>query len=104
MDRDLHHLDNDQRRVLDRLTGHPLSSNIKWPQVLSLLEALGDVTVESKDRFRVTVDGHTEVFRPPHHHGDLPPEMVMKLRHFLAERFEGTEGRGEPLEGTEGRA
>jgi hypothetical protein len=102
MDRDLHHLDNDQRRVLDRLTGHPLSSNIKWPQVLSLLEALGDVTVESKDRFRVTVDGHTEVFRPPHH-GDLPPEMVMKLRHFLAEPFEGTEGRGEPFEGTEGR-
>jgi hypothetical protein len=85
-----HHLDSEQRHTLVRLSSHPLSNNIKWPQVLALFEALGEVTLESKDRFRVTVDGRTEVFRPPHHHGDVPADMVVKLRHFLAPDSEGT--------------
>jgi hypothetical protein len=79
----LRHLDSEQRHTLEHISRHPLASNIKWPQVLALLKAMGDVTMESKDRFRATVDGHTEVFRPPHH-GDLPADMVMKLRHFLS--------------------
>lgn len=79
-----HHLDSEQRHTLEHLSSHPLPTNIKWPQVLALLQAVGDVTVESKERYRVTVVGNTEVFRPPHHHGDIPADMVMKLRHFLA--------------------
>jgi len=77
------HLDSEQQRTLERLSSHPLNHNIKWPQVLALLEALGEVTVESKDRYRVTVGGTTEIFHPPHHHGDVPADMVVKLRHFL---------------------
>ncbi len=77
------HLDNEQRRVLEHLSSHPLPANLKWHQVLALLEAMGDVTVESKDRYRVTVDGRTEVFRPPHPHSDVPAEMIVKLRKFL---------------------
>ncbi|MDQ6614661.1 MAG: hypothetical protein M3083_07935 [Actinomycetota bacterium] len=80
--RQVHHLGSEQRHTLERLSRHPLAANIKWPQVLALLEAMGEVTTESKDRYRVTVDGHTEVFRPPHH-GDVPADMVMKLRRFL---------------------
>jgi hypothetical protein len=76
------HLDNEQRRVLESLSSHPIPSNLKWPHVLSLLEAMGDVTVESKDRYRATVDGRTEVFYAPHH-ADVPHEMVVKLRKFL---------------------
>jgi hypothetical protein len=75
-------LDSGQRHTLDHLSRHPLATNVKWPQVLSLLHAMGDVTVESKDRYRVTVNGHTEVFHPPHH-GDIPPDMMTKLRQFL---------------------
>jgi len=78
------HLDHEQRRTLEHLSSHPLPANLKWPQVLSLLEAMGEVSVESKDRYRVTVDGRTEVFRPPHRHGDVPADMIVKLRHFLA--------------------
>jgi hypothetical protein len=77
------HLDHEQRRILEHLSSHPLPANLKWPQVLSLLEAMGDVTVESKDRYRVTVDGRTEVFHPPHRHGDVPADIIVKLRHFL---------------------
>lgn len=77
------HLDTEQRQTLERLLGHPLPHNLKWPKVIALLQALGDVVVESKDRYRVTIDGNTEVFRPPHR-GDLSSEAVMKLRHFLS--------------------
>lgn len=76
------HLDSEQRGTLQKLLGHPLPANLKWPQVLALLEAMGEVTVESKDRYRMTIGGHTEVFSPPHH-GDIPTDMVVKLRHFL---------------------
>lgn len=85
------HLDSEQRHTLERLTGHPLNHNIKWPEVLALLEALGEVSVDGDDRHRVTVAGHTEVFRPPRHHGDVPTEMVVKLRRFLASPAAETE-------------
>ncbi|MCL4422711.1 MAG: hypothetical protein M1115_06035 [Actinobacteria bacterium] len=79
-----HHLDSEQRRTLHKLLGHPLPANIKWPQVLALLEAMGEVAVESKDRYRVTINDRTEVFSPPHH-GDIPTDMVVKLRRFLGD-------------------
>jgi hypothetical protein len=76
------HLDSAQRHTWERLCRHPLATNLKWPQVLALLEAMGDVTKESKDRYRATLGEHTEVFHPPHH-GDLPADMVVKLREFV---------------------
>jgi len=81
-----HHLDSEQRRTLQKLLGHPLPANMKWPQVLALLEAMGEVAVESKDRYRVTIDDRTEVFNPPHH-GDIPTDMVVKLRRFLGASY-----------------
>jgi hypothetical protein len=76
------HLDSTQRHTLEHISRHPLATNVKWPQVLALLEAMGDVTVESKDRYRVTVDGQTEVFHAPHH-ADIPADMMVRLRGFL---------------------
>lgn len=77
------HLDSEQRHTLEHLSSHPLPPNVKWPQVVVLLHAMEEVTVENKDRYRVTIDGRTGVFRPPHHHGDIPRDMVVRLRHFL---------------------
>jgi hypothetical protein len=76
------HLDHEQRRILEQLSGHPLPHNLKWPHVISLLKAMGEVTQESDDRIRVKYDGHTEVFRTPKH-GDVDADTVVKLRHFL---------------------
>ncbi len=84
------HLDHEQRRTLEHISSHPMPANLKWPQVLALLEAVGEVTVESKDRYRVTVDGRTEVFHPPHH-GDVPADMIAKLRQFLPAEPSSTE-------------
>lgn len=77
------HLDHEQRRTLEQLSGHPLPANLKSHQVLSLMEAVGDVKVETKDRYRVTVGGRTEVYHLPPH-GDVPADTIVKLRHFLA--------------------
>lgn len=90
----LTHLDHEQRRTLERLTGHPLARNVKWHEVTALLEAVGDVTVESKDRYRVTIAGRTEVFRPPAHQSDVPADVVMKLRHLLTPASPGPAGNG----------
>ncbi len=85
----VHHLDHEQRRTLERLTGHPLPANLKPHQVLSLLEAVGEVKAETKDRYRVTVDERTEVYHLPPH-GDVPADTVVKLRDFLGSlRIEG---------------
>lgn len=77
-------LDNHQRKTLERLTGHPLPTNLKVPQVVSLLEAMGEVTVESGDRYRVTVGGRTEVFRLPAHR-EPTRDTLVALRHFLSQ-------------------
>jgi hypothetical protein len=84
------HLDHEQRRTLEHIESHPMPANLKWPQVLALLEAMGEVTVESKDRYRVTVDGRTEVFHRPNH-ADVPADTIVKLRHFLSARPPSTE-------------
>lgn len=78
----VHRLDHEQRRTLERVTGHPLPANLKSHQVLSLLEAVGDVKTETKDRYRVTVEERTEVYHLPPH-GDVPADTVVKLRNFL---------------------
>ncbi len=76
------HLDHEQRRILDQLSAHPLPRNLKWPHVMALLRAMGEVTQESDDRVRVKYGGHTEVFHTSKH-GDVDADTVVKLRHFL---------------------
>jgi hypothetical protein len=82
------HLDHEQRRIFEQLSGHPLPRNLKWPQVIALLKAMGEVTQESDDRIRVKYDGHTEVFHTPKR-GDVDADTVVKLRHFLLGEIPG---------------
>lgn len=84
MTTDLPHLSSEQRKTYQKLTGHPVNHNIKWPHALALLEALGTVETESGGRYRVTVNDQTAVFHAPHHHADLPTETVVQIRDFLA--------------------
>ena len=75
-------LDHEQRRTLERISGHPLPRNLKWPSVISLLRAMGAVIEDSPNRYRATINGRTEVFQAQPHK-DVPPDVVMQLRHFL---------------------
>lgn len=80
---ELHHLESDRWRTLAPLSSHPLPSKIKWPETLALHQGLAGVITESNDLYRVAVDNHAKVFRPPHR-GDDYPHGIMRFRHFLA--------------------
>ncbi len=75
-------MNHKQAHTLQELFDHPIRLNLKWPAVVSLFNALGEVTVESHDRFRVDIDGHCEVYHPPHR-TDLSADDIVKVRKFL---------------------
>ncbi len=58
-------LNNHHRDTLEKILGHPASGNVESRQVLSLLEAVGDVTEEHNGKFKVTVGAETTVFTAP---------------------------------------
>jgi len=61
------HLNSHQRDTLAHIFRHPLSHNIEWHSVVSLLEAVGT---------------DTETFEPPRHK-DLDTEQMANLRRLL---------------------
>ena len=59
------HLDNRHRNTLRQIFQHPVSHNIEWSDVLSLLEAIGEVSEEHNGKFKVSVGGETEMLHRP---------------------------------------
>jgi hypothetical protein len=88
------HLNSHQRDTMAHIFRHPLSHNIEWHSVLSLLEAVGTVQERHKGNFLVTIGSETEVFEPPRHK-DMDAEQVATLRRLLRKAGYG------PEEGTE---
>ena len=76
------HLNNHHLDTLSVIFAHPTSHNIRWADVLSLLEAAGDVEERHDGRFRVTIGPETEVFDRPRHK-DIDTQMVVDLRRML---------------------
>ena len=102
-------LSNHHRTTIRKILDHPVSSNVEWRQVLSLLESIGEVVEEHNGSFRVTVGAETETFRRPHDK-DVDKQMIVDLRRMLVqagydepeavednrERDFGDNRRGEP--------
>ena len=63
----------------------PLSANIHWREVESLLNHLG-AQVESSHgaRFKVTLNGVTDYLHHPHHSNACTRDLIKHLREFLA--------------------
>ena len=76
------HLNNHHRNTLRQLFQHPAGHNIEWHAVLSLLEAVGTVTVHKDGKLVVTVGSETEYFEPPAQK-DLDTQTVVDLRRML---------------------
>jgi hypothetical protein len=70
------------RATLEKIYSHPVSHNIEWHDVLSLLEAVATVTIEHDGRYRVTLGSETEIFDKPRDH-DIDTQMVVDLRRML---------------------
>jgi hypothetical protein len=76
------HIDPRHRRTAEAILSHPISHNIEWRDVLSLLEAVGQVTEEHNGKFKVEVGGETETFERPKGK-DIGDQMVVDLRRML---------------------
>ena len=76
------HLDNHHRTTLRQIFQHPVSHNIEWRSVVSLLEAVGTVAVHRDGKVAVTVGSQTEFLDPPAGK-DVDAQMVLDLRRML---------------------
>jgi hypothetical protein len=79
---DGHSLDSHHRATLKRIVAHPVSHNIQWHDVLSLLERVGTVTEKHDGRYTVTLGSETETFDAPRH-ADISEQQVIDLRRMF---------------------
>jgi hypothetical protein len=76
------HLGSHHRDTVERIFAEPLSHNIGWREVVSLLEAIGAVTHEHNGKLRVSLGPETEVLPAPHGE-DVDAQIVVDLRRML---------------------
>jgi hypothetical protein len=77
------HLSNHHRNTLRQIFQHPVSHNIEWHAVVSLLEAIGSVEDHHDGTVAVTLGSATEYFdHPPDK--DIDAQTVVDLRRMLA--------------------
>jgi len=77
------HLDNHHRATLRQIFQHPVSHNIEWHAVTSLLEAIGTVDVHHDGKVTVQVGSEREILEPPVSK-DIDEQMVVDLRRMLS--------------------
>ena len=75
-------LSNRHRDTIEKIFDRPSGGNVEWREVLSLLEAVGDVVEEPNGRYRVTLGGETEVVDRPHGK-DVDVQLLVDLRRML---------------------
>ncbi len=77
------HLSNHHRNTLRQVFQHPVSHNVEWHAVLSLLEAIGSVEERGDGRLLVTVGSETGFLDRPGHQKDMDTQAVLDLRRLL---------------------
>jgi len=77
------HLNNRHRDTLHQIFRHPVSHNVEWRAVRSLLEAVGTVTERHDGKLAVTVGSDREILDPPPGK-DVDAQMVADLRRMLS--------------------
>lgn len=75
-------LDGHHRATVAKIFGHPVSHNIQWHDVLSLLRSVATVSEEHDGRYTVTLGSETQTFDAPRH-ADIDEQQVMDLRRML---------------------
>ncbi|MCY3724921.1 MAG: type II toxin-antitoxin system HicA family toxin [Candidatus Poribacteria bacterium] len=72
------------RRILDAIFAQPISGNIKWRDVESLLKNLGAVLTErAGSRVSVSLNNNIIVFHRPHPSPNMDKGAIRDLRRFL---------------------
>ncbi len=69
------------QRTYESIFAHPLSHNIEWRDIRSLLESLGEVTEEHNGNCRIVRNEGTLVLHP--NGSAVDATTLIKIRHFL---------------------
>jgi hypothetical protein len=77
------HLSGRHRDTLRQIFEHPVSHNIEWHAVVSLLQAVGTATTRHDGKLEVSVGGE-QVFIEPPPGKDVGAQTVVDLRRLLA--------------------
>ncbi|HTT92290.1 MAG TPA: hypothetical protein VMF65_22240 [Acidimicrobiales bacterium] len=83
-------LSSNHRDTLAQIFEHPVSHNIEWRAVLSLLQQVGTVKEEHDGSYHVTLGGETETFFRPRDK-DVDAQQVVDLRRMLRNAGYGPE-------------
>ena len=75
-------LDGRHRATVEHIFRHPVSHNIQWHDVLSLLESVATVSEEHDGRYKVRLGSEVQTFDAPRHH-DIDEQQVIDLRRML---------------------
>jgi hypothetical protein len=70
-------------RTYQTIFRQPVSPDLGWSEIRSLLEKLGHVADEPNGNLRVTRHGQSLVLPPPRAKGVAETQEIMALRHFL---------------------
>ena len=76
------HLSNHHRNTLAKIFEHPVSHNIEWNDVVSLLEGVGTVSERHDGKLEVRLGGEVEFIEPPTGK-DIDTQTVVDLRRML---------------------
>jgi hypothetical protein len=85
------HLSSHHRDTIERIFSHPLSHNVEWRQVVSLLDTIGTVTHEHNGKLRIALGPETEVLPAPRGK-DVDAQIVVDLRRMLTQAGFGPGG------------
>ena len=75
-------LSNTQSDTLTQIFAKPASHNIRWVDVVHLVEGAGEVDERHDGRFKFTIGGQAEVFNRPRDK-DIDIEMLEDLRRMF---------------------
>lgn len=72
------------QRTLEQVFQHPLCMNMKWSDIVKMLQSLGaSVEVVNGGRDKVVLNGEEETFHIPHGKTLNSRDELVQLRHFL---------------------
>jgi hypothetical protein len=87
------HLNNHHRDTVSQIFEHPVSHNIEWRAVRSLLEAVGTVEESHDGKFVVRLGAETEILTRPRDK-DIDVQEVVDLRRMLSNAGYGPQSDG----------
>jgi hypothetical protein len=77
-----HHLNHTQLNVLEKVFRHPVTHDLTWHEVTTLLDAVGTLEEKHNGSWHITIGGQMQVF-DPNHGKQLSVQQVIDLRHML---------------------